>query len=282
MSFYQRGEQVDLLGPGVVRIRIDAIQTAELFPIDIEGGAVLVRQGGSPLYRLFFDEPSESTPGAHSIPLVNGEVVVRRFRRLFVKFAAGNPIGVGDGVDGEFQDVVLDVFTTLAHIAVPQPLAAPLRSYRQIALTPDAGISLQVAAAGEYVSFIHSPTAPELPAISGGVRRFNHDSFVDADGFLGANFRCSVAFAARLYAIVNPTGNVCSLLGHVNCDLADPRGFFGGSFHTGIDRQNATVGTAIRVNGSRIAIPRFGYQLAFMNLGAALGTLHFNLWHESA
>lgn len=231
----------------VERIRPEA---NAVVTIEVPGSVVVVRSGGFPGVRLFFDRTTEVVNGDRSEEAVDGAAFARDWQTLYVVF----PAHVAD------VDLVLEVWRCATPVLELRRDIAQPQSIRYVKQ-----ISADTLIADSEDTFAdlytQSNELADLEAGADATRRL----FYTHDCWVGGSMVCDADFELRFWAL-QPGGLVRAQIGSMTCNTADAVGNFSLSFETGIIRPWISGATP----GNVIPWPKLGLAITIKGTGAPI------------
>lgn len=239
-----------------ILVAVERIRAApnEKQTLKIPGAVVVVREGGFPGVRLFFDQDVETFPGERSEEAVDGAAYARDWDVLYVRF----PAIVGP------VDLVLEVWRCATPVfELRQGIAEP-QAVRYVAQIDEA---TEIPDSNTTHALLYTQVAA-LPAAELGdeaLRRL----FFSHDAWIGGSIVCSQPFDLRFWAL-QPNTAVRAEIAKIANSTADADGKYSASFETGMARSWVTGATP----GNQVPWPRLGLALSIKhNTGATLVTV---------
>lgn len=254
---------------GLVSRTVPAVANA-LVRIESPGAALIVRRGGWPGVRIFFDRTDESFEGEHSVEAFDGLFEVREWKRLFVKF----PANVGR------SPLELEFIDCAGLVVTPQVAAPPAMSYsvivrgENVSITEPVNTLAALYPRSEEEASNHDAFA--LPGFAGGpwdgVAQRDQKAFFTADAYLDGFVSSTAAFTLAILAQMDRAGTRQCLIGSVAPSAANAiTGTFDVSLATGITPAWSTGRTP-----GIVPMPIFGVVLQLRT--AAAQTVNWMFW----
>lgn len=232
----------------VIRVRPEAGLVQR---IEEPGGILVVREGGFPGVRIFFDQQVESFTGEKSEEAVNGAAYARQWSTLWVIFPAH--------VDA--PQLVLEVWhcaTPVLELRAPLTIPQSIRHVSQV--SSDFLVSGSETAFAEIYSQLDN--LPDAEVASDKLERL----FYTSDVWIGGGICCDSAFDLRFFALM-PFGVPSVEVGKIVVATTDANGRYSASFETGMARS----WVAGAQPGNQTPWPRLGLSMSIKQTTAVSG-----------
>lgn len=254
---------------GLVSRTVPAVANA-LVRIESPGVALIVRRGGWPGVRIFFDRTDESFEGEHSVEAFDGLFEVREWKRLYVRF----PANVGR------SPLELELIDCAGLVVTPQVAAPPAMRYSILVRGTDQELTEPVNnIAGLYPRSEEEESnhdAFALPGFAGGtwdgLAQQDQKTFYSPDSYLDGFISGTATFTLAILAQMDRAGTKQCLIGTITPTVANAiTGRFEASIATGI----TPAWSSGRTPGL-VAMPVFGVVLQIRT--AVANTMNWMFW----